>query len=303
MSTPVAADDVPGLTPERLAIADGPDTLRTRLAGVRGLVLDADGVIVRRGEMLPGAAAALASLRARGIPFRIVTNYSTAHRSTLATRFAGGAVPESSFITAASAAAAVTRARHPGGGLLVIASPDALREFEGQRILSPDEADADPGAVAAVVVGDAGDELRFRTLDVAFRCLRAGADFLAMHRNLWWTTTRGATLDSGALVVGLEAATGRRAVIAGKPAPTVFREAVASLGAELGTSLDRWDAAMVGVDVVADGQAAKRVGLRGVLVLTGKHGAAEVEAAARRRGGTRPDAIAPSLAEVVAALD
>jgi hypothetical protein len=50
-------------------------------------------------------------------------------------------------------------------------------------------------------------------------------------------------------------------------------------------------------------QAAKRVGLRGVLVLTGKHGAAEVEAAARRRGGTRPDAIAPSLAEVVAALD
>jgi hypothetical protein len=38
-------------------------------------------------------------------------------------------------------------------------------------------------------------------------------------------------------------------------------------------------------------------------VLTGKHGPAELEAAARARGGTRPDAIAPSLAEVVAALD
>ena len=52
-----------------------------------------------------------------------------------------------------------------------------------------------------------------------------------------------------------------------------------------------------------DARAADALGLRGVLVLTGKHGPAEVESAARGRGGTRPDAIAPSLSEVVAALD
>jgi hypothetical protein len=43
--------------------------------------------------------------------------------------------------------------------------------------------------------------------------------------------------------------------------------------------------------------------LRGILVLSGKHGLPDIEVAARERGGRRPDAVAPSLAEVVAALD
>ena len=61
---------------------------------------------------------------------------------------------------------------------------------------------------------------------------------------------------------------------------------------------------MVGDDLWSDVLGAQRAGLRGVLVLTGKHGATEVErAAAQRRGGGHPNAIAPSLAEVVAALD
>ena len=51
---------------------------------------------------------------------------------------------------------------------------------------------------------------------------------------------------------------------------------------------------MVGDDVRTDVRAAQRAGLRGILVLSGKHGAADVEAAARERGGRRPDAIAPT---------
>ena len=54
---------------------------------------------------------------------------------------------------------------------------------------------------------------------------------------------------------------------------------------------------MVGDDPRADIAAARRVGLRGVLVLTGKVTAAEASAS-----GVRLDAVAPSLAEVVAAL-
>jgi len=59
---------------------------------------------------------------------------------------------------------------------------------------------------------------------------------------------------------------------------------------------------MVGDDVRTDVRAAQRAGLRGILVLSGKHGDADVEAAARERGGRRPDAIAPDLAAVVDAI-
>jgi len=279
--------------------------LSAALAGVRGLVLDADGVIVFKGEFLPGAPEALARLAALGIPFRIVTNFSAAHRDTLSARFGGGALPGDRFITAASAAATYTATHHPGGRLFVISAPDALREFEGQTLVSADEADAAAsGDLAAVVIGDGGDDLSYRNLNVAFRAIRRGAEFVAMHRNPWWLTPRGETLDAGAFVAGLEVATGRAPVVCGKPSPVVFEQALAGLAADLGGKrLRARDVAMVGDDPIADIAGAKRVGMRRVLVLTGKVNASAAEAAMSGPARTRPTAIADSLLDVVAALD
>ena len=294
------------------------DRLRAALRGVRGFVLDADGVLVLQGAPLPGSMEAVSSLGARSIPFRVVTNFSQLHRATLAEWFGRGGltIDPDRIITGTSAAAAHTAARHPGRPIFVLAAPDARREFVGQHLVTPDEADAaPPGTVAAVVLGDAGDDLSYRNLDIAFRLVRGGADLLSMHRNPWWLTPKGETLDAGAFVVGLEFATGRRAQILGKPSPVVFRQAVAGLQADLGERLPRSVFAMVGDDLRADVAAAQRVGLRGILVLSGKTTAADAERAVKAararpsgRPGARapvrgPDAIAATLAEVVAALD
>lgn len=286
--------------------------LATALRGVRALVLDADGVLLYAGEPLPGAVQALGRLEAAGVPYRVVTNFSLAHRETLAagvSRQFGRPVSPSTIISAASAAAAWTALHHAGEPLLVFASDDARREWAGQRVLTPDEADDPATPVAAVVIGDAGDELSFRNLDIAFRRLRGGAAFIAMHRNPWWMTPRGIALDSGALVIGLEHALERRATVAGKPSPVVFREAHRELAADVraagGSRLRASEVAMVGDDLESDVAGARRIGLRGILVLTGKTGRAAVdaaEAAGRLRGPTRPDAIGADLREVVDAL-
>jgi HAD superfamily hydrolase (TIGR01450 family) len=279
--------------------------LSAALAGVRGLVLDADGVIVFKGEFLPGAPEALARLATLGVPFRIVTNFSAAHRETLSARFGGGALPGDRFITAASAAATYTATHHPGRRLFVISAPDALREFDGQTLVSADDADAAaPGELAAVVIGDGGDDLSYRNMNVAFRAIRRGAEFVAMHRNPWWLTPRGETLDAGAFVAGLEVATGSVPVVCGKPSPVVFEQALAGLAADLGVKgLRARDVAMVGDDPIADIDGARRVGMRGVLVLTGKVDASAAEAAMSGPARSRPTAIADSLLDVVAALD
>ena len=284
--------------------ADRPGDLRSALAGVRAFVLDADGVLLYRGEPIAGSTRALQTLKDRAIPYRVVTNFSLTHRTTLAAQFSKAtglpAEPEL-IITAASAAADYTRRHHPGGRLLVLASADAAREWDGQHLVSPDHADAGERPVDAVVIGDAGDALSFANLDVAFRQLRAGAAFIAMHRNPWWVTPKGPTLDSGALVMGLEAALGRRAVVCGKPSPVVFREAVAALRDDIagagGPALRANEVAMVGDDPRADVAAARRVGLKGFLVLTGK-----VDRAAADASGVRADGVAGSLAEIVAGL-
>ena len=274
---------------------------------MRGLVLDADGVLVLQGKPLPGSMEAVASLGARGIPFRVVTNFSQLHRETLAGWFAKGGLPidPDRIVTGTSATAAHTAARYPGRPLFVLAADDARREFAGQKMLSADEAEAaPPGTVAAVVIGDAGGDLSYRNMDVAFRLVRGGAELLAMHRNPWWLTPKGETLDAGWFVVGLEFATGTRALILGKPSPEVFRQAVAGLCADLGERLPRSAFAMVGDDLRADVAAAQRVGMKGILVLSGKTDAAEAERAGQKGPGARgPDGVGATLADVVAALD
>jgi len=286
-----------------------PNVLRDALRGVRAVVLDADGVLLYAGRPLPGAVAALQRLEDAGVPYRVVTNYSLAHRTSLAagvSRQFGRQVAPETLITAASAAAAHTARHHRGRPLLVLASDDARREWDGQLLLTPDQAD-EPGAdVGAVVIGDAGDELSFRNLNIAFRAVRGGAAFVAMHRNPWWVTARGVTLDSGALVVGLEHALGARAIVTGKPSPVVFRQAVRELAAATGAPrLRSAEVVMVGDDLETDIGGAHRAGLRGILVLSGKvdaAGLAVAERAGALRGKVRPDAVADGVRTVVEAL-
>lgn len=241
-------------------------------------------------------------LRGRGMPFLVATNASLLGRRALSQRLIGLGleIEPDRIVSALSASAAYTTARFPGQPLYVLASRAAPEEFAGQRLLSPAEAAA-PGAIAAaVVVGDASDAFNFDNLNTAFRLLRGGARFVAMHRNPWWLTADGPTLDAGAFVRALEFATRRHATLVGKPSAAFFAGAVAALD---DGSLRGDEVAMVGDDVWADVQGAQRAGLRGILVLTGRHGLQEVAQAARSPRGGHPDAVAATLLSLVAALD
>jgi HAD superfamily hydrolase (TIGR01458 family) len=279
--------------------------LRAALAGTRALLLDLDGVIVIAGEAIPGSVEAISELERRSMPYRIVTNTSLVSRATLSRWAArlGNDIPPERFQSALSASAAYAAHAFAEKPIYVIASTDARTEFAGQHVLSHEEAAAPGARAAAVIVGDSADELTHDNLNAAFRLVRGGAQLIGMHRNPWWITPEGPTLDSGAYVTGLEFATERQAMIVGKPSRTFFSTAVADLRRDVGRGLGRAEIAMVGDDIRTDVLAGQRAGLRGVFVLSGKHALADIEVAARERGGRRPDAVAASLAEVVAALD
>jgi HAD superfamily hydrolase (TIGR01458 family) len=278
--------------------------LRAALRGVRALLLDLDGVIVLAGKAIPGAAEALAALEQRAMPYRIVTNTSAVSRETLSRWSArlGAAIPASRFESALSASAAWTARHFAGQPLYVLASEDARTEFAGQRLLTHEEAGARDAAAAAVVIGDSPEEATYENLNRAFRLVLDGAVLVGMHRNAWWLTPDGPTLDSGAFVAGLEFASGRKATVVGKPSPGFFAQGVRDLRTEVGRDLARGDIAMVGDDIRTDIRAAQRAGLRGIFVMSGKHSAADIEAAATERGGRRPDAVAPDFAAVVRAI-
>jgi HAD superfamily hydrolase (TIGR01458 family) len=285
-----------------------PVALREALRGVRALLLDLDGVIVVAGQAVPGSVQALNELERRGLPYRIVTNTSLVSRASLS-RYAaklGNRVPPERFQSALSASAAYTAQHFPGEPLYVLSSADARTEFNGQRLLSHEEASVRDARAAAVVIGDSPEELTYANLNRAFRLVRNGARLIGMHRNAWWLTPEGPTMDSGAYVTGLAFATGVKAQIIGKPAPAFFSIAVGALRRDVaaaGARLRRADVAMVGDDVRTDVLAGQRAGLRGVFVLTGKYSLDDLRPPSAGRGWRPPDAVAASLAAVVAALD
>lgn len=266
--------------------------------GVAALLVDVDGVLVLRGEPIPGAADALRSLDRAAIPYLLATNTSLYSRATLAAGLGerlGVPIEPARVHSALSAAAALTARRFAGQPLLVLASRDAAREFIGQDMMG-DVADGE--SAAAVVIGDAPEALTYENLDRAFRLIRRGARLVAMHRNRWWLTARGPTLDAGAYVRALEYATGRRALLAGKPAPSFFRAACQQLGRPPGQVL------MVGDDPAADVAGAHRAGLPAVLALSGKSSAADALRTAPDRSSRAraPAATAADLRAVVEAL-
>jgi HAD superfamily hydrolase (TIGR01458 family) len=280
------------------------------MAGVRGLLLDLDGVRVLQGKAIPGAQEAMAEIDRRGIPYRVVTNTSLVSRPALSTcgKSLGLRIPPDRIMSALSCSAGYTARTFPGRPLFVIASEDARDEFAGQKLLSSAEADRKGAEAAAVVIGDSPDEATYDNLNRAFRLIRGGAQLIAMHKNRWWLTPAGPTLDSGAYVAGLEYAASVKALVLGKPSEDFFREASSALLEEISASSGgrpgRGDIAMVGDDLWTDVLSAQRLGLRGVFVLSGKHGREELTQAANAgRGGGVPDLVAGSMSEVVAALD
>ena len=291
--------DLPGADP----------SLRAALHGVRGLLLDLDGVLVLKGAPVPGAVEAVRALDRAGVPYLVVTNTSLMSRAALARwgAKAGFTTPADRFQSALSASAAIVGRELAGRAVYVICSEEARTEFSGLNVVSGEQADADPSSVAAVVLGDSPEELTKANLDRASRLVLAGTQLIGMHRNPWWLTPEGPTLDAGTFLVGLEWATKRKARIVGKPSPAFFTAAVERLRSEAAARgeprLRRRDLAMIGDDVGADVGGGHRAGLRTVFVRSGKHGDADLAtAAARGRGAVRPDAVAPSIAEVVAAV-
>jgi HAD superfamily hydrolase (TIGR01458 family) len=230
---------------------------------IHAVLIDIDGVLTVSWKPLPGAVAALHRLRAEGYPLALVTNTTSRTRASIASALAetGFPVTAEDILTAPVVAAAYLRGHQPDARCLLLNSGDIGADLAGLNLVLPgDESPAD-----VVLTGGAGEEFSYQALNRAFGQLQRGARLVAMHRGLYWRTSSGLQLDSGAFLAGLEQAADIAAEVVGKPAAAFFAAALAHLGAEPA------HAVMIGDDIETDVLAAQRHGLTGVLVRTGKY--------------------------------
>lgn len=230
------------------------------MAKIQGLLLDIDGVLHVSMSPLPGARKTLRWLEQNGYAFCFVTNTTVYARSTLARRLQAIGLPvrEEQLVTAPAATASYLRQYYSGKRCWLLTKGDTAADFAGIDLVE-EKADV-------VVIGGAEELLSYEVMNKAFRMLMEGADLIGMHRNLYWRTSQGLQLDSGVYIHALELASGKPAVILGKPNQTFFGQALHFLGVPAQATM------MVGDDLENDIQGAQRAGLRAVLVCTGKHG-------------------------------
>ncbi|MBI4552747.1 MAG: TIGR01458 family HAD-type hydrolase [Candidatus Latescibacteria bacterium] len=228
------------------------------LRAIRGLLIDLDGVLYIGRRTIPGALQAIKAIKARRFPYRFVTNTTRMGRKTIAQHLIGLGFPvtPSEIISPPSAAAQYIRQQGKSRYYLL------ANRYIQDAFMGLTETDDHPDFV---VVGDLGRRFTFDALNRAFRLILAGADILALQKNRYWTTETGPVLDAGSFVAALEYATGKRAVVVGKPEQAFFELALAEL------NLRPFQVAMVGDNLDSDVGGAQQAGLQGVLVRTGNY--------------------------------
>ena len=238
-----------------------------------------------------------------------MTNNSMHYRGDYVTRLAGMGAPVSAdtVVSSSRATAAYLREHDPEiRRVLAIGASGLDRELReaGYEVVMASAAAtrmsqegldgmAAAGEPDAVVVG-LDPNLTYLRLAAAADCVRAGAHFIATNRDPVYPTERGLRPGAGSIVAAVEATTGVVPVSIGKPERYLLEAAAHAVGREPN------EAVMIGDMLATDVAAAKGVGARSVLMLTGVTTRAQLEAAPP---DAHPTEVAADAAGLAAALD
>jgi len=273
------------------------------------LLVDLDGVVYRASVPVPGVAAVLAARVAAGDDVVYVTNNAMHYHADYVPRLAGMGAPVAAdrVVTSARATALHLREHEPNiRRVLAVGAGGLERELRdaGFDVVTAGHAatrmaqEGIDGSVAAghpdaVVVG-LDPQLTYLRIAAAADCIRAGALFVATNRDPVYPIEQGFRPGAGAVIAAIEtAARTSPAITIGKPERHLLEAAAHVVGTDIR------DAVMIGDALYSDIAAARNVGCRSILMLTGVTSRAMAD---ELPPAERPTAIAVDADELEAVL-
>jgi HAD superfamily hydrolase (TIGR01458 family) len=226
------------------------------------ILFDIEGTLSLSGEAIPGAADAIAQLRDQGYTLRFLTNTTTRPQTELLAqlRRVDTAAEDHELISAPAAARlelhAIAEKRGEPLRIWPVVAEAIKNDFSE---FTWDEQQPD-----FIVLGDIGEQWNLDLINRLFNAMHNGAQLIALHKNRFWQTADGLKADIGLFVAGLEYVTGQTAQIMGKPTAAFFQRVLDSVGSTAAQAL------LVGDDLDSDVGGAQAMGIKGVLVKTGK---------------------------------
>jgi len=250
-------------------------------------LLDLDGVVYIGGNAVPGASQALRKAAGEGMRLAYVTNNANRTPAAVAQILTGLGIAAAAedVVTSAQAAARLLAERLPAGAPVLVIGGMGLRVAVRERGLRPVSTAAD--RPAAVVQGYAPG-ISYPLLAEGALAVAAGALFVGTNADRTLPGPHGRQPGNGSLLQVISTATGREPLVAGKPEPPLHKESVIRTGAR--------HPLVVGDRLDTDIEAAQRVDVDSLLVLTGVTSPAEAVLAAPHQ---RPTYVADDLSGLV----
>lgn len=257
---------------------------------IKAVVSDMDGVLWRSETPLPGLTDLFDFLRERHIPFMLATNNSTKSVAQYVEKLAGFdlAIAPEHIVTSSVATALYLKTRKPGAQVYTVGMFGLDQALTGQGFKLVDE-NAD---TADFVVAGLDRNLTYDKIKAANRLIRRGATFIGTNPDITFPTPEGPTPGAGTILAAIEAPSGQKPVIVGKPSPLMFEMALERLG------VAPEEALMIGDRLETDILGGNRAGMHTALVCTGIHSRTDVNAAS-----TKPEIIFDDLPALLAAWE
>lgn len=226
----------------------------------RGWLFDLDGTIYVGDRLVPGAAEAIAALRADGRRFCFLSNKPIETREAYArklTRLGIQTEPEE-VINSSIVLARHLQGLDPGAPVFVIGEPPMLAEMRAHGF----EVRDDERVRWVVIAFDR--TFSYAKLNTALQAVRQGARLIATNPDRTCPVEGGEIPDCAGMIAAVEAVTEARVeAIVGKPSPIILEVAMAALG------VSPPETVMVGDRLETDIAMGRRLGLHTILVLSG----------------------------------
>jgi 4-nitrophenyl phosphatase len=229
------------------------------LRTLRHLIIDMDGVLYRGDEVIAGTRKLIGFLREQGIGFVLATNNATRTQQQFVDKLARMSVevyPDEVLTSSLATASYLAGIAQPGERVFVVGM-DGLRTALEQAGFCLVEDGAD------YVVAGMDFAVCYERLALACLQIRAGARFIGTNPDLTFPSERGIVPGAGSLLAFLEAASGVKPVVIGKPGTAMLEQALALMGAQPATT------AMLGDRLETDILGAQRANLHTILVMSG----------------------------------
>lgn len=251
----------------------------------KGYIIDLDGTLYLGDRVIPGAPAALATLRAGGARVAFLSNKPIEPAANYAVKLTRLGIPAT---PAAVLNSSIIMARYlartaPGARVYLIGEEPLAAELRQREIRLVH----DPLAAEYVVVSW-DRQFTYQKLNDALQAIRNGARFIATHPDRTCPVHGGEVADVAGMIGAIEGVTGKQVeLVTGKPSPITLQEALTLL------DLPAHECIMVGDRLETDIRMGRDAGMATALVLTGVTQRADLE-----HSQVKPEYVLESVADL-----